>query len=125
VVKGGGLPTAGIVTRSAIRPELTSVRVLCRMAGIAIRRRAFVLSVHMTGLAGDRRVHSSQWKCSVIVIESHVRPLGGLMTRPTIRPKLSTVRVLCRMARITILRRAFVLSIHVAGFTCDGRMRAG
>src|SRR5512145_335469 len=53
------LPTAGIVTCSAICAKLTCVLIIVGMAGVAIFRRALQDSIYMTSCAGNTRVAAS------------------------------------------------------------------
>ena len=67
---------------------------------------------------------AGQWELSAIMVKVHMVPTGGVMTDRTILPILSIMRVVLLMARITILRRAFELLIHMARFTGDACMLA-
>ena len=47
------------------------------------------------------------------MIETHVLPRGGVVTRSAIRSKLSVVNILRRVAGKTVCRRAFELPIDM------------
>lgn len=67
---------------------------------------------------------SRQWESGIVVIKGRLAPGSGLMTRTTICPKLTIVRVPGSMAGVTILRRAFIDSVPMAGSTWHTCMTA-
>jgi len=59
VIKGSATPAIGGVAGTATGSELTIVMVIGSVAGITVRRRSFVNSVGMAGLAVDSGVPAS------------------------------------------------------------------
>ena len=47
MINRGGLPTVGCMTSRALRSQLTSVGIIICMAGSAVLRRAFELTIDM------------------------------------------------------------------------------
>ncbi len=58
VIESGISPSRGIMARAAIRAELTVMRVVSSMAGIAIGGRTLKLTIYVAGSAIDANVHS-------------------------------------------------------------------
>jgi len=65
MIKGYIFPITGNMTPSAILSELTSMRIVFRMAGKTIRRCAAILAVSMTGLASNRRMLTHKGEASL------------------------------------------------------------
>jgi hypothetical protein len=123
MVKAHVLPAAGHVTGTTICAELPGVRILVCMAGKTVRRRAFELSIGMTGCADDILVLSPQRKTRCAVIEVHVIPTARVMTSGAILAKLPVVRIILLVAGKTIFRRA-TIAIRMAFFALDVNMLA-
>lgn len=110
-------PAAGVVTRTAVRAELTIMIVSGRMTGITIRRCAFVDSIGMAGGAKHTYMTPGQREVRTVVIEGDICPLCGLMTRSTVRSKLTIVFIPRGMTGITIGRCSLVHPVDVASRT--------
>lgn len=124
VIEGRISPSAGVVTGFAVHAELTVVGILRRVAGITIRRRASVNAVGVAGLTLRRGVPAGKRKGGVVVIEVHVRPFCGFMARSAVHTELTIMFVLRGVTGVTILRRAFIHVVDVAGFTGGARVRS-
>jgi len=119
------LPTAGVMTGRTDRSELTVMCILRRMTGEAILWRPLEYIIHVTGLARHIGVQAIERKRGVVMIERHIRPFRGLVTRTAVRAKLSIVRILRGMAGEAVLRRALIHVIYMTGLACNGRVCAG
>jgi len=94
VVEGCIPPTAGVMTGSAVCPELSVVFVIAGMTGKTICRCALVDAVGMTRTALNIRMPAGKREAGIVVIKVHIRPFGGFMTCTTIRSELSVVSIL-------------------------------
>ena len=99
------IPIRGFVAGRAIGTELTVVFVILLVAGIAVCGCAFVLPVHMTGLAIDFGVPAFELECCQIVIKGGRRPAVRGMALAAIQSKTALMRLIVMMAGIAILRR--------------------
>jgi len=115
MVEAGGFPGAGAMTGSATRAELAAVSVLRRMTGIAVLRCALVNAVDMTGLTWDGRMLAGQLERRQVMIERGRLPRIGIMAGSATRAKLAVVSIPGGVTGKTILRRAFVNAVDVAG----------
>ena len=129
VIEGHICPSAGDMTRGAIRSKLTVVLVSRGVACITGLGCALVYAVHMAGRTQHSRVQTSQRETCVIVIEGDIRPFGGLMTGRAVRSKLAVVYIFCGMAGIAGLWRSLVSIVHMTrraqnrGMGADQRKR--
>lgn len=98
VIEGGRLPTRGGVTGRAVRPELTAVMVVGRVAGITGCGRAFELHVLMTTGAGNGRVLAGQLEDGAVMVKRAGFPGSSCMARLACT-KRTAVRVSAGMAR--------------------------
>lgn len=106
---------------TTICTELPAMRIFRGMTGIAIRRRAFVFSIHVTGDACDSTVTACQRETSLCtMVKVDILPVARVMTLSTVTPHLPGVNIL--MAGGAIRRRALEQGIFVAVRTCDGDM---
>ena len=79
----------------------------------------------MAGCACDVRMQTRQWEGSLAVIERYVGPLRGFVARAAVFAKLAVVRILRGMTGKTILGRALVNVIFMAGCACNRGVRTG
>ena len=114
VIEGRIAPAIRAVTGTAVDAKLAVMLVIVCMTGITVCGCAFV-PICMTCLALEIRVPAGQRECSVVVIEGHVLPGRGLVTRSTLRSKLAAVCIVIGMAGIAVLRRALIDSVHMTG----------
>ena len=119
VIEGHVSPTAGVMAGTAVCAELTVVVVPVRVAGITIRGRTFIHSIHMTGTALNACVFSRKREGGVVVIEGHIVPAAGVVTGTAVRAELAVVLVLICMAGITIRRYTLIHAIDVTGITLN------
>ena len=122
VIVGNLAPLGRLVTLSAVRSQLSLMVVLRRVAGVTILGRTFIDAVDMALLAGDSRMRPGQWEGGTAVIVEYIHPLGRLMALSTVRPELSLVIILCRVAGITILRCSLEHSILMTSQAGNGLM---
>lgn len=66
---------------------------------------------------------TQQWECRSTMIKSYIAPLRRLVTCLAVLSILTIVLVLRGMAGVTILRRTFIDSVHMAGCASDSLMR--
>jgi len=125
VIVGDFAPFGRLVTLSAVRSQLSLMVVLRSVAGVTILGCAFIDAIDMALLAGDSRMRPGQWEGGTAVIVEYIQPLGRLMALSTVRPELSLVIILCRVAGITILGRTFIDAIDMALLAGDSGMRPG
>ena len=104
VVEGCILPVRRLMTCAAIGPELTRMCILICMTRKAVGWRAFVNSIVVTGRTDGIRMTACQRKYSFVMIERHILPATGHMAGTAVRAELTTMRILIRMARKTVLR---------------------
>ncbi len=114
VIDRGGLPTVGRVTSRALRSQLTGVGIIVHMARDTILRRAFELTVDMATRASNSVVRPVQFEGELGVIDRGRLPTVGRVTSRALRSQLTGVGIIVHMARDTILRRAFELTIDMA-----------
>ncbi len=108
------------MTRRAVGAELPVVFVLRRMTAVAILRRPFELPVGVTRGAIHAGVLPRQREAGAVVVETHVPPRRGIVTRRAIRAELPVVRIFRRMATVAILRRPFELPVGVTRSAIHG-----
>jgi len=125
VVKFCRLPAIGRMTGSAIRAELTVVRVILFMAGIAILRSTFEDAIHMAFLAGHAQMFSNQRECKFGMIDTDLVPTFGCMAGGAIGAKLAAMFVILLVTRETIRWRPFKHPIDVAFFALNINMQTG
>lgn len=80
VIESYLIPLRRLVTGFAVLSILSIMLILCGMAGIAILRRILIISIDMTGLAGNRCMRAGQGECRCAVVIEHVAPLRCLVT---------------------------------------------
>jgi len=109
------LPTGCCMTCRTDRAKLSVMRVLGGVTGITILGCAFINSIDMTCLTLGVDVGACQRETCFAMIETYIFPTARVVTGCAIRAKLTIVRVLLGMARITIFGRSFEHIVHVAG----------
>lgn len=107
---------------SAVSAVLPIVFIFVRVTGDTLVWRALINSVSVTGTACKLRMMPDQWEACIVVIEGYVCPSAGIMTRATVRAKLTTVLVHRGMACVTICGSSLVHTVCMAGCTLDSRM---
>ena len=105
MVKVRLVPIGGVMTRSTICAILTVMFIILLVAGIAVQRRALVLTVHMAGFASHFRVFALQLERSQVVIELCGRPSLRGVTLAAIQPKAAVMRLIVMVTGIAILWR--------------------
>jgi hypothetical protein len=99
VIEIGILPIRGVMTSGAIRAKLTIMFIILLVAGVAIHRGAFELSIHMAGLTINFCVFAFQFECREIVIELCGCPAFCGMTFRAVQTESALVRLILEMTR--------------------------
>lgn len=79
MIKSSLIPRSCIMTGGTVRAELTVVMIILRVAGIAIRRRAFENIIHVALRARNTDVCAGQREIAFTVIERHLIPCSCIM----------------------------------------------
>ena len=114
VIQRSALPAARPVTLVAVLTKLPTVPVVCLVAGIAILRRAAILTAGVTLHAADLPVPPGECVGSRVVIEAGSLPATGPVTLIAVLAKLPAVPIVCLVAGIAVLRRAAILAVGMA-----------
>lgn len=122
MVEGCPTPALRVMAGSTILTELAVMGVIGCMAGVTICRCSFESAVLVASQAGHILMLSCKHKPGVVMIEGYVFPATWNMTLTTVLSKLTTVRIVCRMAGITTFRCASILAVCMAGLASDRRM---
>lgn len=104
MIERRALPSRGVMTCAAFRPELTIVSIVAGMARIAVSRCTSKYAIGMAGGAYGVYVAARQRERSIVMIEIHIPPAAGYMAGSTIRPKLSIMSIVAGMAARTVSR---------------------
>ncbi len=120
MIVGDFAPFGCLVTLSAVRPQLSLVIILRRVAGVTILGSAFIDAIYMTGFASDSRMRPGQREGGAAVIVGNLTPFGRLMALSAVRPKLSLVIVLRRVTGVTIPGCTLEHSIPMASQARNG-----
>lgn len=107
VIKLGGLPCVGGMTRGAIFTKASFMRFILLMARITRLRRPFEDTILMAGLASRRGMCSGQCERKAGVVHIDLVPACRGMARGAIGPQLTGMMIVFLMAGETILRRGF------------------
>ena len=99
------LPIGWVMTRGTIRAILTIMFIILLVTGITIGRRAYELSVYMTGLTGDFRMLAFQFEHREIVVELCRRPTLLCVAIHAAETVASVMRLILMMTGIAILNR--------------------
>lgn len=124
VVEGHVAPPARVMTGAAVRAELSIMGILACMTGITIRWSTLVNAICVTGTALNVGMFSRQRESGIVVIESHIAPTAGIVTRSAVRAELTIMLVFRGMTGITILGRPFEHTIGMTGSTLHAGMPA-
>jgi hypothetical protein len=124
MIEGCTLPSCCGVTRSTISTELPVVSIVCGMTCITARRRTSEHTIRMAGAANRVHMTASQWKCSMAMVETHICPTAGDMTRSAVRAKLAVVPVIIGVAGKAVFRCASEYIIDVTGTTGNAGVRS-
>jgi len=98
------LPRRRLVAIGASRSESSRVRIIDRMAGIAIRRRPLVLLRNMATAAASLLMCAGQGIFRLVVIEASRAPTALLMALAAVIRKRITMNILFSVAGNTIIR---------------------
>ncbi len=123
-------PGRCFVALRAVGTELAVVRVILRMATVAIFRRTGELSALMTRIATLALVLSGEREAGLVVVECHIFPTPSVMAGGTIGAELPLVRIFIRMATVAVFRRTGELSalmtrIATLALVLSGEREAG
>ena len=86
------------MTGSTLRSKLTLMRIILRMTGTAVLRRAFEDAIDMTILTGHCRVFSIKMECEFGMVHLCILPAFGRVTRRAVGSELTVVMVIFLMA---------------------------
>jgi len=98
VIEGGRTPTSGVVTGSALSTEADGVRIILKMAGGTVRWRLLEFGVLVTIRACGAGMFAVQFEGKLGVIDPGRLPSIRCMTGGAIRPKLTGMRIILKMA---------------------------
>jgi len=93
------------------------------MASGAFLGRAFIHAAGVAICAGDTQMRSGEGKCCQGVVKGSVLPAFRSVALGAVLTELTSVGVVCLVAREAVLGCAFKHAIHVAGFTGYIRVR--
>ncbi len=99
------------------------MRIVIRMTGRAILRRALEDIVHMAGLTSHRTMFSIQMESELGMIDCRRFPAIGRVTSRALSSQLTSVGIIVHMARDAILRCAFELTVDMTAGTSNGVVR--
>jgi hypothetical protein len=116
------LPGCRLMTISAIRAELSTVRILRGMARITVGGRAFIHSIGMAGRAGDPVVAARQREAGLAVVKVDILPITRVMAIGTILSHLPGVNIV--MTRGAICGCVLEECILMAALTGNGGVLA-
>ena len=98
VVKAGGFPTTGLVTRAAILTELAVVGIILLVAGIAIFRCSLKYVIFVASITLHSDMFAFQLEGRKIMVKTGRLPAGRLMAGATFFSEFAFVRIVFQMA---------------------------
>lgn len=116
------LPGSRLVTASAFRAKLSSMRVLRGVTCITIRGSTFIPSIDVTIRTRDAAVPANQWEAGLAVIEIHILPIAWIVAVGTVPAHLPGMNI--RVTGSTVSRGILEEGILMTIFACHTDMFA-
>ena len=98
MIEGGRTPTSGVVTGCALSTKAAVVRIILKVAGGTVRWRLLEVGVLVTIRACGAGMFAVQFEGKLRVIDPRGLPSIRSMTGGAIRPKLTGMHVILKMA---------------------------
>jgi len=107
VIKAGGFPATGLVTRAAILTELAVVGIILLVAGIAIFGCALKDLIFVASITLHLGVFAIQLESRKIMVKTGGFPTGGFMAGAAFFSKLAFMRIVFLMACAAVCGQGF------------------